>query len=347
MKYSLKGSLIASGLIGVLSAGVFVLDIAAKRHAKIRAHEKAIELRSADQVLVFEEAQKRCDIFKKMTADEKKAIDAKIKNWKMANEFERRKADILAGVEDGLREFKANSGYFDKMEELEENFEAGIEAFKNSIDYDAIKSKMEEDIKEAKKHYEQQKAAFDLAGDDISETTMKLRHAAEEAMNTKVKEAKEKIAALDKQLEIETDKLKKIKLDGTKSLEEKVAKEKIRLSKKQDKELEKLNLELENATNDIHKKVRKARTEEQVTAAANHENDICMIREQKALDANVASDILDKMPRHVRFAEFLKAKHVPRWLLMVAGIVPLLLFSYILATLWIFLHQVSQAMVMV
>ena len=317
-----KSSIAMMVAMGVFNLGMYALDKAASHHAKTRSKVEAMNARTPEQVEAFTEARKRCDIYKAMSDREQKEVNHRIKDWKEAHEYNKRQADIMNAVEDGLDEFKAQIGYSEKMAEVDEKFEAGIESFKKSIDYDSIKDKMTETIEEAKKHYEQQKAAFDLAGDDISETTMKLRHAAEEAMESKVKEAKEKIAALDKQLEAETDKLKKVKTESVRGLEEKVSAEKIRLSKKQANDLEKLDIDLENAKNDISKKVRKNRTNSEVTASASHEEDVRLIREQKELDSRMANDIFEKTPKNVRIAEYLKAKKFPKWGVYILALLP-------------------------
>ncbi len=309
--------------------GMIALDAAAKKHAKSRASIKAVETRTEEQAIALKECTERCDIYKTMKDRESKETADQIKAWKISKEFDKRKNLVLSEVDDGLVDFKVSIDYSGASDALQEAYDAGVEAFKNTIEYDANKEKLQEAIKEAQEHYEQQKQAFAAAGDDISETTMKLRHAAEEAMESKVKEAKEKIAELDKQLQAETDKLKKVKLEKTKTLEEKVSKEKIRLQKKQEKDLEKLNQELDSAKNDIQKKVQKLRTAIEDEAVARHEDDIRLIEDMKKLDAEVATDIYEKMDSHERIAEFLTDKKVPKWLAGAIAMVPIVPIEYL------------------
>ena len=328
----MKVTTAVGGTLLAFEIGAIVLNVVARRHAKKRSKTLAVEARTPEQAAAFEEATKRCDIFKAMSEREKKEQDSMVKAWKMSKEYEARKSQILKATDDGLNEFKTQLGYFDKIDEFDEEFEAGLEAFKKTIDYDSTKQKLEEAIKEAEKHYENQKAAFDVAGDDISETTMKLRHAAEEAKVTKVKECKEKIAALDKQVEEETDKLRKVKLDKTKTLEEKVAKEEIRLGKKQDHDLDKLNRELDNAKLDIQKQIQKERSSDEIAAVTAHEDDIRLINEQKKIDAEVADDIFKSSPGEEDVAEYLKSKKVPRWVVGVVAAIPFACVEYLCYT---------------
>ena len=325
----MKVSTVAGITVAVFQTGVMVLDIAARRHARKRSKVMAVEARTAEQAASFKEATERCDIFKAMSNREKTEQESMVKKWKLSKNYEGRRAQIIQSVDDGLEEFKNQLGYFDKMDEFEEEFDAGLEAFKKTISYDSEKEKLTEAIKEAESVFEKQKEAFNAASDDISETTMKLRHAAEESMATKVKECKEKISALDKQVEEETDKLRKIKLAKTKSIEEKVSKEKIRLEKKQDSELDKINKELESAKNDIQRQIQKKRSAEESAAVASHEDDIRLIKDQQRIDSEVARDIYDASPREEDLAEYLKSKKVPRWVVGAVSVIPFACVEYI------------------
>lgn len=340
----MKSTTIAFAAIGVFNLGMAGLKYAANKHAKARAAAQAVENHSDEVKAVLETAKKRCDIFKEMTAKEKKEFEKQVREWKIANGFDEKKLDIINGVNSGLDEFKESIGYFDKIEELDDNFDAAIEAFKTSIDYDANKQKLEGIIEEAKAHYERQKVAFELAGDDISDTTMKLRHAEEEAMNAKVKEAKGQIDILEKQLKEETEKLTQKKLEGVRTLEEKVSKEKIRLDKKSNKDLEKLNNDLTSAQDDIQKKIRKARSNDEKTAVANHESDIHTIHEQKELDAKAANDIYNNMGMDCKFAKYLKDKKVPKMVVGIVGFLPLIPVAYLLSKYVGFVGSVIKAM---
>lgn len=338
------GKIATVGLIG-FKLGLVVLDIAAKKHACDRAEFKAIDTRPDDMAMTMKECSDRCDIFKEMQDRENKEIVAQTRAWKVSKEFDKRKNTILAEVDDGLLDFKVSIDYSGTMDALQDTYDAGVEAFKNSIEYDSNKEKLEELIEEAKEHYEQQKTAFEAAGDDISETAMKLRHAAEESMEAKVKDAKEKIAALDKQVETEVEKLKKTKLEKTKALEEKVSKEKIRLQKKQEKDLEKLNQELDSAKNDIRKRVEKMRTAVEDEAVARHEDDILLIENIRKRDSAAAQDILANTQKHEMLAEYLTDKNVPKWLVGVIGVLPLFPAEYLIYRYLQFVLKTVRAMV--
>lgn len=330
--------------IGVFELAYLGLDFAASRHALKRAKKMAVEQRAADITEAVEAAQKRCDIFKDLKAKEAKACESELRNWKAANEFDSRRNDILESVTDGVREFKEQFGYYDKVEELNDNFDAAIEAFKSSIDYDSTKDTLETAISEAKTQYESRKSFLDLASDDNSELAMKLRHSEEELMNAKVKDAKTKLEALEKQLKDETEKLTQKKTADIRALEEKVSKEKIRLDKKSDKELEKLNEELDKAKNDILRKVRKNRSTEEGLAVTEHENDIRLLSEQHKLDEKAAYDIFDKMPIDGRIGNYLKDKKVPKAVVVGVAAIPVGLAAFLLKQYVFFVIGIVKAM---
>lgn len=336
--------LIAGMALLVFQGSMLVLDHAAKKYAKESAQMTAVNKRSEEETNAMNEALDRCDIFKEMSEREKKESAAQIKAWKAAKEWDKRKNSILSEVDDGLSEFKAQTGYFDAMNELNENYNAGLEAFKKSIDYESEKEKLEKAIKEAEKHYENQKEAFNAAGDDISETTMKLRHAAEEVMEKKVREAKEKIAALDAKVSDETDRLNGIKTEKARNLEEKVSKEKIRLSKKQEKDLEKLNQELDTAKNDIQAKLRMTRSAAENTAVSCHEDDMRVILDQHDQDSKLARDIFNDMPKEEMIAQYLVSKKVPRWAAAAIGMIPVVPVEYLVYRYARFLWNVVKRM---
>lgn len=340
----MRGTTIAIIAAGVCELGIVGLKYAANRHARIRAAEKAISSRSEEVAEALKVAQERCDIFKKCEDREKKEFGLRLNDWKAANHFNDRKNDILNTIERELGEFKDQIGYSDRMDEINGAFDAEVEAFKTTIDYDGNKKKFEAAIADAKSHYESQKAMFEAAGDDISETAMKLKHASEEAMNAKVKEAKAQLEALEKQLTDETEKLTKKKLNDIRELEEKVSKERIRLDKKSNKDLESLNEELSKAQSDVRREITLERSGDEITASGQHENDIRMIREQKALDAKAADDIFNSTPLEVRYAEFLKEKKVPKAAVAVVGAIPMIPVGYLVYRYGAFVAGILKAM---
>ena len=340
----MKGKIIALIGIGVFNAGLIVLEQMSNKHAKARAAIDAVECRAQEAKEAFEKAEKRCDIFKTCMEKEEKDIANKLKDWRIANDFERRKSDLVNSIQTGLESFKEQIGYSDQIESFTDDFNSALEAFKTSLDYDSVKRSLENSVREAKLHYERQKVAFDVAGDDISDTAMKLRHAAEESMNATVKEANLKLQALEKQVKDETERLTKIRTEKVRALEEKVAKEKIRLDKASDKEIERLNQELEKAKDDISKKVLKLRSKEQMDAAAMHEDDVRTIRLQKEADADLAADILKTRPNYERIGAFLKAKKVPKAVVASVAVLPLIPVGYLVFEYGAFIMKVIQGM---
>jgi len=339
-----KGKTIALIGLGVFNAGMVVLDYFANKNAKTRAAADAVECRPDNAKKAFEDAEKRCDIFKKCVEKEEKDLANKLKDWRVANDFESRKNAVVNSVQEGLEAFKNQIGYSDQLESFEDDLTSALEAFKKSIDFDAMKSSLEDTVRDAKLHYERQKVAFDIAGDDISDTAMKLRHAAEESMNATVKEANLKLQALEKQVKDETDRLTRIKTEKIRALEEKIAKEKIFLDKNSDKEMQKLEQELEKAKDDISAKLRKSRTREQADAANMHEDDIQTIRLQKEADADLAADILKTRPNYERIGAYLKSKKVPKAVVVAVAALPLVPVGYLVEEYILFVIKVVQGM---
>ena len=91
----MKGKTIALIGIGVFNAGLMVLERAANKHAKARADVDAVDCRADEAKEAFKQAQERCDIFKKCVEKEEKDLANKLKDWRVANDFERRKNDLV------------------------------------------------------------------------------------------------------------------------------------------------------------------------------------------------------------------------------------------------------------
>lgn len=336
--------IIAISAIGLFNVGAMVLSHAANKHAKAGAKQQAIEARDALAKEAFENAEKRCDIFKDISAKEKAEFEKRVRDWRVTAEFDARKNDILDSIRTGLEEFKGKIGYYNDCDSIEDEFDAAVEAFKNSIDYDGEKAKLEELIAEAKKHYESQKALFDAAGDETSDIAMKLRHAEEEAMTNKIKDAKGKLEALEKQVKDEVEKLQKTKLGKLRGLEEKVSKEKIRLDKKTNKDLDKLNDELSEAEENIMKAIRKNRNDEAKAAFASHEDDVRLIREQREADTKIADQFYSEMPGSLKIARYLADHKVPKFVAGFAASLPLIPVGYLVFRYGAFVRDILKEM---
>lgn len=340
----MKGTTIAFAALGLIDIGMIALDHAANRHARKLAEAEAIKNRGEEANAVLDAVKKRCEVYDDLIKREKAEFKQKRADWLEANEFNAKKKDILDGVPNGLNEFKKQIGYSDVLQRLTDEYNAGVEAVKNSIDYDVNKKKFEKAIADAKSHYDSQKALYDLAGTDVSEDAMKLRHAAEEAMNAKIKEAKANLDILEGKLNAEVEKLTQVKQKGIRELEEKVSKEKIRLDHKADQELEALNTKLSEAEQDINNAILNKRTGADAEAEINHADDIRIIRQQKEVDAKAAEDIFNAKPETVKIAEFLKGHKVPKVVVPMFGVVSMAPVGY-LSYRWLkFLGQIMRAM---
>lgn len=340
----MKGTTIAFAALGLIDIGMIALNRAAYRHGRKLAEAEAIKNRGEEANAVIDAVKKRCEVYDDLIKREKAEFKQNRADWLEANAFNAKKKDILDGVPNGLNEFKKQIGYSDVIQRLTDEYNAGVEAVKNSIDYDVNKAKFEKAIADAKSHYDSQKALYDCAGSDISDDAMKLRHAAEEAMNAKIKEAKANLDILEGKLTTEVEKLTQVKQNGIRELEEKIAKEKIRLDHKADQELEALNAKLAEAECDINDAILNKRTGADAEAEINHADDIRVLREQKEVDAKAAEDIFNAKPQTIKIAEFLKDHKVPKAVVPMFGVVSMAPVGY-LSYRWLkFLGQIMRAM---
>ena len=340
----MKGTTIAFAALGLIDIGMIVLDRAANRHAKKLAEAEAIKNRGEEANAVIDAVKKRCEVYDDLIKREKAEFKQKRADWLEANEFSAKKKDILDGVPNGLNEFKKQIGYSDLMQKITDEYNAGVEAVKNAIEYDSNKAKFEKAIADAKSHYDNQKALYDRAGTDISEDAMKLRHAAEEAMNAKIKEAKAQLDILEGKLNAEVEKLTQTKQTAIRELEEKISKEKIRLNHKADQELEALNGKLAEAECDINDTILNKRTGADAEAELKHTDDIRILREQKEVDAKAADDIFNAKSKTVKIAEFMKDKKVPKAVVGVCGYGCLAPVGYLSYRWCKFVTQIMRAM---
>lgn len=340
----MKGTTIAVITLGIVNIGLMGLDHVANKHGRKAAELEAIQKRGEEANAAIDAIKKRCELHDDLLNRERNMAKIQMEDWIKAHDFNERRKDILNGVSNGLQEFKNQIGYSETMQEITDKFDAGVEAVKATLGYSVNKAKYEKAIEDAKSHYDSQKALFDVAGDDISEEAMKLRHAAEEAMNAKIKEAKAQLDILEGKLNTEVERLTQDKMSAVRELEEKVSKQKIVLDHKSERELKALNDELSKAETDIKNAVKNKRTEQEIESVKRHEDDIRLIRELKDADAKVADDIFNSKNEAVKIGEYLKAKKIPKFVVPVFGAVSLIPVGY-LSYVWCrFLGQVMRAM---
>ena len=337
---------IALIIIGACNLIGQIIKVSANDYAKERAKKDASDSVTEEEKYILDEAKKRCESYSKIMDRESKELQKELKTWKTNNNYDSRKIDILNASKQELNDFKAEIEYSENIQKLERNLKAGIKSFKDSINYDDEKTALEEIIEEAEDHYESLTEVFDIGedDDDISEVTMKLRHAAEEVKNAKVKEAKSKLKALDKKLSDETERLTKIKDQKVRSLEETVKSEKLRLDDKATEKINSLNSEKDSAKSDIFKGILDKRTESEKQIIESHNDDVQLIRQQKDHEVTLAKDILKNKPQSQKIGEYLTSQDIPKWVVAFCGAIPLVPVGYLVYRYSNFMRNVLKAM---
>ena len=321
--------LIAAGSMVVINAGFGLLELAADRHLKRVAKERATNIRPEDEMNAFKEANDKLSAYRKLQEREKGAINRQVETAKREMRYDARKKDIYDNINAGVEQFKNSIGYDMNKNRFMDDYDNGLSAFKESIDYDDKISDLEKAIKDAKDIYEEKKRVLDLAGDNVSDATSTARMEIEKAKGKAVSEAETKIKALKDQVEAESKRLNKIKQEEIQKLEKQVLNEKTRLQNSAQKDLDILEDELRQAKMDIAKNVEAARSAEDIEAIESYDANKETISQQKIMDEQRATDIYESTPHHERLAEWLKKHQVPKWCVAVVGMLPLIPLGYL------------------
>lgn len=342
----MKSSTVALIVLGVCKLVIGSIEDSAKDYAKIKAKDDAAASITEEEKIRYSDAERRCGSYKEIMDRENNELQEKMKDWKVRNNYDSRRRDIQNTSKKDLADYKEEIGYFNNVSRLELKLKSDIASFKDSINYDGEKEALEEAISDAEDHFEDLKDAFNIGedDDDISEVAMKLRHAAEEAMNAKVKEAKGKLKELEKKLDDETERLTKIKDGKLRSIEENVENEKRRLNERAKDEMHLLDTERDSAKSDILKNILEKRTEKEKEIVEYHDNDLRIIDGHKIREEKLAKDILKSKKKHEQIGEYLASKDIPKWLVVCCGAIPLVPVAYLVSQYVGFLSNVLKSM---
>lgn len=290
--------------------------------------EKAADLVQAEKstadISAYEEAKKAVALRNDLLAEEKKILAEQFAAWKKEKRIDAKKKDIYSQENRAIEDFKKTFGYKEAISELNQRKDESLEAFRISIDYDNRIEELEDVIKKAEEKWEEQKALFELADDDISDTATKLRHAAEDVKNNAVKQAKEEIAELKKKLDAEKDIWDKKLQKTTREYEEKIAREKTRLHGKAENALSDIDRECDQAYHELENKLHDTRTDAQSDAVAFYEDNKKLIKTHDEIDKLSALDIFQNTPIQERLAWWFNKHGWPKWLVAVVGMVPVI-----------------------
>lgn len=303
--------------------------LADRKFEDVRALELAVAENSSEDLAKYMKAKNDILIKNQVLAREKKALNEAVKDYKRNTGFDAKRNGFYADATHALDEFKASLDYDAKLMEIEKEMEDSITAFKKSVNYDDSIELLDKEIEKAIEDYKAQEKIFESAPDSISETTMKLKHAAEDAKNATVKAAKEKKDILEKQLASEQERFAKKKRDSIRSMEEKIAKEKRRLDDKTMRSVNDLDRELDEAKSKMLHDIQAMRTEEEADCILMANDNQDLVDVQDCNDAIRAADIAVDTPAAERMAWWLKEHHWTKGSVLFVGSLPLVPAGYL------------------
>ena len=337
----------------LIAGAAFILSSVVCYVVKKRADKQYLEQKAADMVqeaktksdiLAYEDALTAIDLHDKLVAQEKKTLTEQFAAWKKEKKIDQKKKELYSQESRAIEDFKKTFGYTEAIEELKKRKNESLDAFKISVDYDSKIEELQDAIEQADHKWEQQKAMFELADDDISETASKLRHAAEDARDAAVKQAKAKIKELEDKLAAETAEWDKKIQKTTREYEEKIAREKTRLHDKVQNGLNSIDQECDQAYRDISDQIRDSRTEVESDAMAFYEDNKHLVKTQDEIDQLAALDIFQNTPLPERLAWWFTEHKWPKWTVALVGFLPALAANYLITEYTNFLVKVMKAM---
>ncbi len=337
-------TLVTAGLMG---AAANLINDAANRHFLKVSRERALMSISEETLEKLEKANETVKLAGEIETRERKNHSDCIKNWKKEHNYDNKVRDIHQKTIDELDTFKRSIGYYDRKQDIEDEYDDAVEAYKESVDYDYETSVLEAEIEDAKNAYKKRCRKIDAAtgGDDeISDALSDLKKSEKEKMDETVKEAKSKLSALKNKLATEENKLSRKKQQALRELENEIQATKTQLEKIESEERGKLYSELKQFETDSLDAIEKARSKEDEAALNEQDDAFAFTNNHKAHTAESESEIFNNAPKHERWAEYLKAKECPRWLVVFVAALPLIPVGFALEKYVKFVYHVVAAM---
>lgn len=329
-------------MLGFFATFKLVGDYADSRFESKRALDMAVAEHTSEDIEKYVKAKHDIEVKKAVLSREKKGIAEALASYKQTSGFASKKNHLYSEGEKALQEFKANLGYEDKLLSIEQDMEDSISAFKASVNYDDVVEGLDKEIADATEKWEAQEKLCELADDNISDTALKLRHAAEEAKNETIKKATEKKNALEAQLAAEKEKFEKKKRESIRSMEEKIAKEKRRIDEKTSKAVTDLEKDLEDAKSRITADIQAKRTEEEADCVLMAQDNEEFVRVQDTNDRTRASAIAAETPQAERLAWWLKSHGWTKGGVIFVGSLPIIPAGYLIYRYGKFVFSVAS-----
>ena len=303
--------------------------LAERKFEKLRAMELAVAENSSEELAKYMTAKENLDLRDSVLARERKAFQEACKDYKKKTRFDASKAELYSEVDVSLKNFKESMGYNDRLAELKRDAEDAITAFKASVNYDSVMDSLDKEIEAANKKWEAQEKLFSSTDDDISDTALKLKHAAEDAKNDTIRKAKEQKDILKKQLENEQARFDEKTKAAIREMEEKIAKEKRRLSDLAEKRVNELERKYDEFKDKTLADIQATRTEAEADCILMANDNEELVAVQDSNDYSRALEITADTPAAERLGWWLKEHHWNKTGVAIIGALPVIPAGYL------------------
>lgn len=303
--------------------------LAERKFEKLRAMELAVAENSSEELAKYMAAKENLDLRDSVLARERKAFQEACKDYKKKTRFDASKAELYSEVDVSLKNFKESMGYNDRLAELKRDAEDAITAFKASVNYDSVMDSLDKEIEAANKKWEAQEKLFSNTDDDISDTALKLKHAAEDAKNDTIRKAKEQKDILKKQLENEQARFDEKTKAAVREMEEKIAKEKRRLSDLAEKRVNELERKYDEFKDKTLADIQATRTEAEADCILMANDNEELVAVQDSNDYSRALEITADTPAAERLGWWLKEHHWNKTGVAIVGALPVIPAGYL------------------
>lgn len=315
--------------LGFMCALKTVNFLAERKFEKLRAMELAVAENSSEELAKYMAAKESLDLRDSVLARERKAFQEACKDYKKKTRFDASKAELYSEVDVSLKNFKESMGYNERLSELKRDAEDAISAFKASVNYDTVMDSLDKEIEAANKKWEAQEKLFASTDDDISDTALKLKHAAEDAKNDTIRKAKEQKDILKKQLENEQARFDEKTKATVREMEEKIAKEKRRLGELAEKRVNELERKYDEFKDKTLADIQATRTEAEADCVLMANDNEELVAIQDSNDYSRALEITADTPAAERLGWWLKEHHWNKTSVAIVGSLPVIPAGYL------------------
>ena len=336
---------LASLGFGALVAGM--ISGAADRHYSKAVSDIAASSRDEGIDEELEHAKKTIEQADQVAARERKEILEGVRAWKRQSGYDEKIREAHLKTTDSLLEFKESISYDTRKQEIEDTYENDLDIFKESIDYDYEMALAEGKIEDAKNLYKRRCKKLDIAsgGDsDISDALSDVKKAEKEKMDEAIKEAKSSIASLKNKVSTEDNKLTRKKQAALRELDAEILPTRNRLQKEEQEACKLLENEKTKVETELRATVSARRSAADQTALDLAEDSHMIIDRQIQKDAELAKKLYENAAESEKWGRYFKAHGVPKVFVGTAGVLPLVPVGYLVWKYTKFVAGVIRAM---